>query len=713
MKLVIVESPTKCKNIGQYLGPSYKVMASVGHIRDLSTSGPGGLGVDVNNNFKPTYIVSKDKTEIVKELKKYATRSEKVILATDPDREGEAIAWHLAEVLKLDVANTDRLEFHEITKPAIMRALENPRTIDMNLVASQETRRIMDRITGFKLSHLLQKKIHSRSAGRVQSVTLKFIVDREKEIDDFTPEEYWTIEGYFSEQKIKADLVSYKDKPIKLKTEEDVKKAISEFPKDFKIESFSSDKKSKEPRPPFTTSTLQQEAFNQFHYSTKKTSLLAQHLYEGQEINGEMHGLITYMRTDSTRLSPEFIADAVPFIEKKWGAQYCGTAHRGKNSKNMQDAHEAIRPTDLNITPEIVKNNLSKDEYNLYRLIYARTVASLMKARIDNITTLKLRGNDYVFKAEASSLEFDGYDVIYKEFETNTKDSFLPNLSSTESLSLIEEKHEQHFTKAPSRYTEARIVKLMEEKGIGRPSTYAATISTLSLREYVTIEKGTLTPTEQGKLTIKELVKYFPTFMDPSYTAEMETRLDSIVAGDFSRNELLHGFYDDFSKQLENADEKMEKIAPVETGEICPQCGKPLVIRHSRYGDFEACSGYPECNYIKKKEKVVEYVENKVCPECGSPLVKRISKSGKTFYGCSNFPKCKYIENPDQPKEEKVDIENAPICPKCGVGHLITRHSRFGSFIGCSNYPKCKYTEKIVAVKDEEQKNTTKNGEKE
>ncbi len=702
MKLVIVESPTKCKTIGQYLGSDYKVMASIGHIRDLSTTGPGGLGVDVYNSFKPTYAISKDKYEVITGLKKAASKASEVILATDPDREGEAIAWHLSEVLNLPIDSTKRLEFHEITRPAILKALANPRTIDMNLVASQETRRIMDRIIGFRLSYLLQKKIKSRSAGRVQSVTLKFLVDREREIENFSPEEYWNVTGLFSEQKIKAELVSYQGKNIKISSEEEVNKVITSLPETFTIDSFDTNLRRKDPRPPFTTSTLQQEAFNQFHYSTKKTSILAQHLYEGIEINGELHGLITYMRTDSTRLSPEFVSAAKEYIKDNYGKDYVGSLHRGKTTHNIQDAHEAIRPTYLELSPDKVKSSLPKDEYNIYRLIYVRTLASLMSSRVDEVRTLKLLGNEYMFKAEASKLVFDGYDVIYKDFGSKPKDSELPSLGDLKTLPLVSVEKEQHFTKAPARFTEAKIVKLMEEKGIGRPSTYASTISTLSLRHYVSIEKGTMIPTDQGKLTVDELVKYFPNFMDPSYTAEMETKLDDIVAGDNSKTDLLETFYVGFVEQLDNADKAMEKLQPVETGENCPICGKPLVYRQGKYGNFVACSGYPECHYVQKEEKPEpEYVEGRFCPECGSPLIKRKSKSGNEFIGCSAFPKCHYIESTQKVPTEltEEELKNAPECPRCHTGHLIEKKSRFGTFLGCTNYPKCRYIEKIKKTK--------------
>lgn len=702
MKLVIVESPTKCKTIGQYLGSDYKVMASIGHIRDLSTSGPGGLGVDINNGFKPSYTISKDKYEVIQGLKKVAGKASEVILATDPDREGEAIAWHLAQVLSLDVSTTKRLEFHEITKRAILKALANPRTIEMNLVASQETRRIMDRIIGFKLSYLLQKKIKSRSAGRVQSVTLKFLVDREREIEQFVSEEYWNIAGEFSPHNVKAELISYNDKAIKIESEEEANRIIASLPKEFTVDSFETVSKKKEPRPPFTTSTLQQEAFNQFHYSTKKTSILAQHLYEGVEIDGQLHGLITYMRTDSTRLSPEFVSEAKEYIKDKYGEEYVGFLHKGKSSGNVQDAHEAIRPTYLNLSPEKVKSNLSLDEYNIYRLIYARTLASLMSAREDKVTTLKLLGEGYLFKAEASKMTFDGYDKVYKEFGSKVKDTILPDFSSVKNMTLEKIEKTQHFTKAPSRFSEAKIVKLMEEKGIGRPSTYASTISTLSLRQYITSEKGIMSPTEQGKLTVDELVKFFPNFMDPSYTAEMETKLDDIVAGDNSKQQLLETFYISFIEQLNNADKAMEKVEPTKTGQFCPICGKELVIRQGKYGTFTACSGYPECRYIQKEEKEEkEFIEGRVCPECGSPLIKRRSHSGNEFIGCSAFPRCHYIEKSETEKVtlSEEELKNAPLCPSCHKGHLVEKKSRFGTFLGCSNYPECRYIEKKSKTK--------------
>ena len=699
MKLVIVESPTKCITIGKYLGEDYKVMASVGHIRDLGTSGKGGLGVDVEHDFKPTYVISKDKYKVVSELKAAVKKADEVYLATDPDREGEAIAWHLSQVLNLP-QDTKRLEFHEITNKAIHKAIENPRTIDMNLVESQETRRIMDRIIGFKLSDLLNRKIKSRSAGRVQSVTLRLIVDREQEIRDFVPEEYWEVEGVFGNSEIKAKLATKDGKAIKLASEKDYLEVKEALPKNFKVLPLKGTTRKREARPPFTTSTMQQEAYNHFGYSTKKTSMLAQKLYEGVEINGTPRGLITYMRTDSTRLSPDFVETANQFIISNYGLSYKGAPHV-KSSKNMQDAHEAIRPTDLNLTPESIKKSLPKDMYNLYKLIYSRALASLMAAKQEEVTTVAFEGNGYVFKSDYVRSLFDGYSKIYEDFESSTKYSKLPE--GVEENKEVEAKSiegTQHFTKAPARYSEAKVVKLMEEKGIGRPSTYASTIQLINTRKYVTSTKGVFSPTEQGELTVNKLVTYFPKFMDYAYTAEMENKLDQVVSGDSSRNNLLSSFYVDFMGLLDNAFKNMEKVKDKETGEFCPKCGAPLVIKKGRYGEFVACSAYPTCDYIKKEKKEVEYVEGRTCPTCGSKLVYRTSKRGEKFIGCSNFPKCHYIESLKPLKEEPAEEEYIP-CPKCGTGHLVKKSSKYGTFLGCSNYPKCHYIQKIEKKKSD------------
>ncbi len=692
MKLVIVESPTKSKTIGKYLGSDYVVKACVGHIRDLDTRGPGGLGVDIKDDFKPTYKIQPDKVQVVKELMALKKKASEVILATDPDREGEAIAWHLADVLKLPIATTPRWQFHEITKNAIEQASHNPGHIDMNLVRSQETRRIIDRIMGFRLSALLQKKIKSRSAGRVQSVTLRFIVDREREIGAFKPEEYWILTGKFGPTNVEAQLYQYNGKSIKVHSKDEAEAIEKALPKTFRIDDVNVTEKKREPKPAFTTSTMQQESFQAFHYSTKKTQLIAQHLYEGKEIEGSPVGLITYMRTDANRVAPEFVQAADVLIQNRYGAAYKGQGIvTSKKGEFVQDAHEAIRPTDLGMTPERVKPYLSHDEYNVYRLIYDRALASLMSPRKEKTYSVKFEGNGYVFKADSTTMVFDGYSKVYGEFENYAKTVSLPEFKKGDSIAFNSLAKEQKFTTPPSRYTEAKVVHLMEAEGIGRPSTYSSTISTLEDRSYVDSDRGTLTPTDQGDLTVDELVKYFPEFMSAKYTANMEVGLDEIAAGKAERDSLLNSFYNDFTKRFVVAEKEMEKIPDKKVGRKCPLCGRDLVIRKGRFGEFVACSGYPKCKYVEKPKPV--YVEGKKCPLCGSPLVKRVSHTGKEFIGCSAYPKCHYIEGQDPNKVKKpVEIPaDAPLCPRCHKGHMITKHGRFGDFVACSNYPACHY----------------------
>lgn len=695
MKLVIVESPTKSKTIGKFLGPDYEVKACVGHISDLATTGKGGLGVDIENDFKPTYIVQPDKVNVVNDLRRTIKKSDEVILATDPDREGEAIAWHLACEFGLPIDSTPRWQFHEITKNAIKYASTHPGNIDMSLVESQETRRIIDRIMGFKLSYLLHKKIKSRSAGRVQSVTLKFIVDRENEIRAFVPKEYWEIKGKFGSDDLEANLTSFEGKAVKINNKQEADNIVKSLPKDFKVSSITKSKRTREPKPAFTTSTMQQESFNQFHYSTKKTQLIAQHLYEGKEIEGSAVGLITYMRTDANRLAPEFISGGEAFIKDKYGSDFVGHAHvTSQKSEKVQDAHEAIRPTDINMTPERVKPYLSKEEYNVYSLIYRRALASLMAARVESVVTLKLDGNGYIFTTDSVATEFEGYSKVYGEYETKTtKEVNFANVKENGTISCNSIDKSQHFTKEPARYTEAKIVKLMEEEGIGRPSTYASTISTLEERNYVRVEKGVLYPTEQGELTVKKLEEFFPQFMDAKYTADMEDKLDAISEGNSSRHDLLTSFYDDFSSCLSEAEKKMEKLPEEKTGEKCPNCGSDLVKRKGKFGEFVACSNFPVCKYIQKEEPKI--VEGKVCPDCGSALVKRKGRQGKEFIGCSAYPTCKYIEGA-QPKAKKEIMipDDAPECPKCHKGKLVTKKGRFGDFVACTNYPACRFIQK-------------------
>ena len=694
MKLVIVESPTKCKTIQKYLGNEYVVMASLGHIRDLSTSGKGGLGVDVSNNFKPTYINSKDKVKVIKNLIKESKIADEVLLATDPDREGEAISWHLAEVLNLPVKETKRLEFHEITKPAVLKALAEPRTIDMSLVESQETRRIIDRIMGFEMSTLLKRKIGSLSAGRVQSVTLKLISEREKEIQKFIPEEYWTIQGIFNEN-MEAKLDSINGNSVgTIKFEEDADEILNDIPSQFVVSDVTLRNRRIESKAPFTTSTLQQEAFIKHKYSTKKTSSIAQKLYEGIDIGTQTIGLITYMRTDSVRLSPQFVSKAKDYILDKYGEEYLGKENTKQGKGLVQDAHEAIRPTSLDLEPKSIKQYLTNEQYNVYKLIYNRALASLMSPRLDEVTTVKLTGKGYTFKTDGVRMLFDGFTKLYGVEEDIKKN--LPNITKGETVPVTEITKEQHYTQGPSRYTEAKLVKTMEELGIGRPSTYASTISTLYERKYITQEKGSIFATEQGIETSDKLSEFFAPFMDTAYTAKMEQSLDEIVEGNDSRIGLLNDFYNQFEPLYEIALKDMKKTEPKKTGEKCPKCGNDLVYKKSKFGEFIACLSFPDCNYVKpKEEKVVEVHEEEVCPKCGKPLVKRKSKKGE-FYACSGFPKCKYILGNEDNEKRVEEVYSDKKCPKCGKLLLIKQgRNGHGDFLACSGFPKCRYIESI------------------
>lgn len=685
MKLVIVESPTKSKTIGHYLGEDYVVEASVGHIRDLAISGKGGLGVDIDNGFQPKYVVDKDKKDVVKKLQTLKKKCDEVILATDPDREGEAIAWHLASVLELPIETTKRLEFHEITKNSISEAIENPRTIDMNLVHSQEARRIIDRILGFKLSSLMQSKLRSKSAGRVQSVTLKMIVEHEKEIKAFVPEEYWTVDSYIQKDKeYLLKLTKIDGQTAKMSNEAEALKVFEWTKENVKVNDVKTAKKNLSSKDAFRTSTLQQDAFTKYGFKTKETTMLAQQLYEGIEVDGDLVGLITYIRTDSTKLSDTFINSAKDYIIKNYGENYYKGKKEIKDVKLAQDAHEAIRPTDLNITPKIAKKYLTDHQYKLYKLIYNRALGSLMEDKVEEITTVTFDNSHLEFELKGLRVLFPGYDILkYDDNDTN----ILPTFDIGEEFELVNTKHEQHFTKPPVRYSEAKIVKLMEDKGIGRPSTYSSTIQTLIARKYVTNTKGVLTPTEQGILTSDVLSKYFKDLMNTEYTAEMETNLDKISDGTLNELKVIEDFYYPFIEHYNTVKDIIYKEPLKTTGEKCPLCGGDLVIRHGKHGDFVGCANYPTCTYIKKEEKEQPKEVGRMCPQCGKPLVYRKSRTGRLFIGCSNFPNCRYIENIDNP-----DNEETRICPECGA-KLILRRSKKGLFYGCSNYPKCTHVE--------------------
>jgi DNA topoisomerase I, bacterial len=683
--LVIVESPSKSKTIEKYLGASYQVTSSKGHIRDLATTGKGGLGVDVENHFEPHYIVNKDKKDVVKELKKCVKEAETVYLATDPDREGEAISWHLANVLDLDVDTTNRIVFNEVTKDAILNALDHPRTIDKNLVKSQETRRVLDRIIGFKLSKLLQNKIKSKSAGRVQSVALRLIVEKEKEIEAFKPEEYWKVKAKFLKDDIsfEAQLSKYQNKKIELKNEEETNKVYESLNKEFIVSEIKKSLKKRQSKPPFITSTLQQEASSKLNFKAKRTMSIAQKLYEGIDIGEETVGLITYMRTDSIRLSNAFINETKDYIEQKYGKNYVGSVKVSKKQENIQDAHEAIRPTSALRTPESIKEYLSADEYKLYSMIYARAMASLMAPASFDATSLLLLNNDYLFKASGSVLKFDGYLRVYASYEKQN-DELLPELKQDEMLVSQDIQKTQHFTKPPARYTEAKLIRELEELGIGRPSTYASIIDTIVSRAYVEIVDKAFKPTESGILTNEKLVEFFDSIINVEYTAQMEKELDEIAEGVDDYETALTAFMEKFEPLLNNAYESMEKIQPKKTGEQCPECGHDLVIRKGRYGEFVACSNYPECKYIQKKSVEIEYT-GEDCPKCGKPMVFKKGRYGK-FEACSGYPECKYIKNQKKNDEPETTDE---VCPKCG-SPVVIKKGRFGTFKACSAYPKCK-----------------------
>ena len=652
-KLVIVESPSKSKTIEKYLGKDYKVVSSLGHIRDLSTSGKFGFGVDLEDNFKPDYKIIKGKKKLVTELKKQVKDSDFVYLATDPDREGEAISWHLFDSLGLKEDSYQRIVFNEITKDVILNSFSKARKIDDDLVKSQETRRILDRIIGFRLSKLMQSKTEGKSAGRVQSVALKLIVDREREINAFNVEKYYEIDAKFL--NFDSKLETYKREKVEIKTEDDAKSILNSLDKNFLVESVEKKKKEKKSKYPFTTSTLQQEASSKLNFTSKKTMMIAQKLYEGITLKDETVGLITYMRTDSIRVSDEFIKSTYAYINENYGKDYVGYVKTSKKTDNVQDAHEAIRPTSINRRPEDVKEYLSNDEYKLYHLIYYRALASLMKNASYEATSVTLLNNDYRFKSTGQVMLFDGYLKVYSKYE-DSNDKVLPILKENDSLVAESVDYSEHETKPPARYTESKLIKEMEELGIGRPSTYAKTIDTLKERAYVIVEDKKFVPTTIGIEITDKLQEFFKDIINVQYTKEMEDDLDKIAEGDLVWYNLLSRFYNEFEPKVEVAFKNMEKTAPIETGEFCPNCNSPLVIKQSKYGKFTACSNYPECKYIKQNEEKKEVKEIMNCPNCEGKIVEKTSKRGKVFYGCNNFPKC---------KTATWDKPTGNFCPEC------------------------------------------------
>jgi len=694
MKIVIVESPKKCETISRYLGKDFVVLATQGHIRDLATSGKGGLGIDIENDFHPKYVITPSKKKLFYDISQQTQKADEVLLATDPDREGEAIAWHLADLLNLDVDATKRLEFHEITRVSIESAIKSPRKLDMNLVASQETRRILDRIIGFKLSALMQKKLKSRSAGRVQSATLKLICDHEKEILAFVPVEYWDIIAQISlsDKKYDLKLERVDGKAADIHDGKSAHEVLARLGQILLVDSIKKSTRSTPSKPPFTTSTLQQEAFNHFRFPTKKTVSLAQRLYEGIELGDEHVGLITYTRTDSTRLSDTFVNRANTFISETFGPQYVGHVKKEKLSLLGQDAHEAIRPTFNHRTPESVAPYLSPELLKLYRLIYNRALGSLMPDKKEEITIVTLRSGGLEFKIEGSEVLFDGFTHIYGDIDSERRDR-LPSFEKGSQIGIETKSEQQGFTKPPARYSEAKVVQIMEEAGIGRPSTYASTITLLKDRDYVTSKSGIITPTAQGMKTAHVIAKYFPDLVDVGYTAKMESDLDHIQYGNVSRSSFLNNFYYPFDAKVKQAYEIMYKEPEEETGEMCPRCGSPLIKKHGKHGDFVACSSYPTCDYVKKEERVKLEATGEMCPRCGLPLVVRKDKKGRPFVACSGYPKCTFIKDrPSAEMHENVHAEGK--CPRCG-GELIVRKGKHGDFVGCANFPKCHYRAKI------------------
>lgn len=678
--LVIVESPTKAKTIKKMLGRNYNVIASVGHIRDLPKS---KLGIDIENDFEPQYMNIYGKGSLIKDIKKEARKADNVILATDPDREGEAISWHLSHILEMNPEDKNRVTFNEITKDTVKREIKNPRKIDMDLVDAQQARRELDRLAGYKISPLLWKKVKAGlSAGRVQSAVLKLICDREDEINNFIPEEYWTIEADLraGRKKLLADYYGIKEndkiKKVELKSEDDADKVIKNIDKEkFVVDSVKKGRRNRKSPNPFTTSTMQQESSRRINFSTRKTMMVAQSLYEGVKLPKEGSvGLITYMRTDSTRISLEAQDACLKFIEKDYGKEYLGKKKIAstKKSEKIQDAHECIRPTDVTKTPYSIKDSLSKDQFKLYSLIWKRFVASLMASAIYNTISADIISNNEVFRVSGSNMAFDGFLRVY-DYNTE-KSKELPSLEENQILKFKDVKKEQHFTNPPPRYNEASLIKELEDLGVGRPSTYSPTISTLQSRYYVVLEEKKFVPTELGVTVNEILVENFDDLVDKKFTAQMENELDEIAAGKKMWKELVRSFYKDLKEDLDKAYENIEKVEiedPV-TDVICDKCGRNMVIKMGRYGKFLACPGFPECRNTKP---LVEKIGVK-CPKCedGEIVVKR-SKKGRKFYGCDNYPKCDFVSW-NKPIDEK--------CPKCG-NILTEMNSKGKKIIKCSN----------------------------
>lgn len=687
MKLVIIESPYKADTIKKYLGDGYEVFATKGHIRDLPEK---STAVDIENNFEPKYVIIPDKKAVVLALKNKVAKASEIYLATDPDREGEAISWHLENILEIPESEKCRIEFHEISQNAINEAIKNPRAINKNLVDAQQARRVLDRLVGYKLSPYLSRKINAKnlSAGRVQSATLKLIVDREREIQNFKPEEFWNVFAYLKKDgiKFKSSIATFKGKKIKPTSKEEVDEISANLSgASYIVTSVKRAVSKSHPSAPFITSTMQQEAINKLGLTSKRVTSAAQQLYEGVNIEGEGKvALITYIRTDSVRINPNAAKMAKDYIISTYGEKYYPAKPNVYKTKgSAQDAHEAIRPVHLHLTPEKVKTSLAPDQYKLYKLIFERFIASQMAEATFDSLTVNITANDYEFKTVGKTPIFKGFMLAYgyaeeKEEGADDENAKLPNLCENDVLEFAELKTEQKFTKPPARYNESSIVKTMDDKGIGRPATYTPTISNLYYRTYIEKDGKSLKPTELGIIVTEVLEKNFADIVDSKFTAGMEQNLDSIEEEGKAWQKIVADFYDGFEKELVEAGEDREKIrlSEIETDEVCEKCGAKMVIRTGKFGKFLGCSNFPECKNIKRLDKVVG-----VCPECGKPVAEKKSKKGTLFYGCTGYPDCKFVSW-DIPLEEK--------CPKCN-SYLTKKISRDGNKIKCSN-EKCDYS---------------------
>lgn len=683
--LVIVESPAKAKTIEKFLGKGYQVTASMGHIRDLPKS---QLGIDIQDGFTPKYIIIRGKGAIVQRLREEAKKAERVYLATDPDREGEAISWHIAHLIGLSELERCRVTFNEITKEAVQKAFQEPRPIDLNLVNAQQARRILDRLVGYNLSPLLWRKVkRGLSAGRVQSVAVRLICDREEEIEAFKPEEYWTVTAHLSKEgsPVVARYFGANGKKVVLSNEKDAMAVMRATEgKPFRVAAVTRKEKRRTPASPFTTSSLQQEAARKLGFSVSRTMRVAQELYEGVELAGEGSvGLVTYIRTDSTRVASQAVEEARDYILQKYGPEYSVPRAAGAKAAGAQEAHEAIRPTSVFRHPEAVKDSLSRDQYRLYKLIWERFVASQMSPAVFDTVSVEITCGEHQFRASGQSVKFPGFTILYVEGkdEEKTEDEdarTLPALSEGDVLVLERLEPKQHFTEPPPRYTEAMLVKVLEEKGIGRPSTYAPIIATIQERGYVVKEDKRFKPTELGRVVTKLLKEHFPDIVNVEFTADMEQSLDEIEEGRFEWSRVVREFYDQFSRTLEKADRSIERVrVPDEaTDEVCELCGRQMVVKVGRYGRFLACSGYPECRNTRPITRRVDAV----CPTCGGQLVERRSKKGRRFYGCANYPECDFVS-------WARPVGNCPLCRSV----LVEKGGRQGAAIRCSN-PACDYT---------------------